>query len=80
MIGRPALTGDTEDLRTAVAVIAAIDRKDAEGVSVLDKYADPTALLFGFAQLMIDALGEPATTDVASYVDRLFARLDQGQH
>jgi hypothetical protein len=25
-------------------------------------------------------LGEPSTTDIASYVDRLFARLDQGQH
>jgi hypothetical protein len=57
-----------------------MSRNDLDGIQVLNRYTDPLALLFGFAELTIDALGEPSTTDIAGYVERLFARLDRGQH
>jgi hypothetical protein len=76
---RAPLTGDTADLRDAAAVIAALDRKDIEGIQVLIKYLDPTALAAGCAQLLVDALGEPRTSDLGGYLARVFDRLDRGQ-
>jgi hypothetical protein len=46
---------------------------------VLSRYTDPFELHFGFAEIVIDALGEPSTTDLAGYMERLFERLDRGQ-
>ena len=59
-------------------MLKAMSRKDLDGIQVLDRHSDPLALLFGFAELTIDALSEPATTDIAGYVERLFERLDRG--
>lgn len=53
MIGpdRPAIDGDTDDLRTALAMLKAMSRKDLDGIQVLGRHSDPLALLFGFAEL-----------------------------
>lgn len=81
MIGpdRSAITGDTDDLRSALAMLKAMSRKDLDGIQVLDRHSDPLALLFGFAEIVVDALGEAPTTDLGAYIDRLFQRLDRGQ-
>jgi hypothetical protein len=77
-VARPPLEDDNEELRSAVAMLGAMIRKDVVGIQVLGKHTDTTEMMFGFAALAIDALGEPSTTDIAGYVDRLFARLDRG--
>ena len=74
---RPPLEDDGDELRSAVAMLGAMIRKDVIGVQVLGKYVDPTGLVFGFAALAIDALSEPSTTDIEGYIDRLFQRLDR---
>jgi hypothetical protein len=82
MIGpgdRAPLAGDTDDLRTALAMLKAMRARDLEGLQVLSRYTDPFELHFGFAEIVIDALGEPSTTDLAGYMERLFERLDRGQ-
>jgi hypothetical protein len=81
MIGsdRPAITGDTDELRAALAMLKAMSRRDLEGIAVLGRHSDPWELLFGFALIAIDALGEPTTTDIGAYVERLFDRIDRGQ-
>ena len=79
MIGtaRPPLEDDNDELREAVAMLGAMIRKDVEGIQVLGKHADFAEMMFGFAQLTIDALGEPSTTDIQGYIDRLFTRLER---
>jgi hypothetical protein len=40
-----------------------------------DDNEDPNALVWGFAQLVMDALAQPASTDLAAYVDHAVDRL-----
>lgn len=79
MIGRPAITGDTDDLRAALATLKAMYQRDLEGITVIGRHSDPFALEFGWALIVIDALAEPPTSDVGAYVERLFERLDRGR-
>jgi hypothetical protein len=58
-------------------MLGAMIKRDITGIQALGKYADTTGLMFGFAQLAIDALGEPSTTDIQAYLDRLFERLER---
>jgi hypothetical protein len=74
-LARSPIRDEGDDLRTATAMLTAMINRDVEGIQVLGKYADTTGLIFGFAQLAIDALGEPSTTDIQAYHDRLFDRL-----
>jgi hypothetical protein len=74
-LARSPIRDEGDEMRQAVAMLSAMIRRDVEGIQVIGKYADTTALVFGFAQLAIDALGEEPTTDIQAYLDRLFERL-----
>jgi hypothetical protein len=56
-LARSPIRDEGDELRTAAAMLAAMIRRDIPGIQVLGKYADQTGLVFGFAQLAIDALG-----------------------
>jgi hypothetical protein len=70
---------DNVELPTAIAMLSAMRRKDVEALSVLGKYADGTDLVWAFAALTLDALYEPRTLDLESYVERLFTRLERSR-
>lgn len=71
------LPASNPEIRTALAALGAISRGDLFEIMILGKYNDdPNALVWGFAQLVIDALAQPASTDLAAYVDHAFTRLE----
>jgi hypothetical protein len=74
---RSPIRDEGDELRSAAAMMTAMISRDVEGIQVLGKYADTTGLVFGFAKLMIDALNEPATTNIQAYLNRLFERLER---
>ena len=76
-LARSPIRDEGDELRTAAAMLTAMIRRDVEGIQVIGKHADTTGLMFGFAQLTIDALGEEPTTDIQAYLDRLFERLER---
>ena len=76
-LARSPIRDEDDEIRQAVAMLSAMIRRDVEGIQVIGKYADTTALVFGMAQLTIDALGEPSSTDIQAYLDRLFERLER---
>ena len=79
-LGRPdrsLLCGGFDELRTVAAMLKALTRDDHEAVWLLADSADHARLVSSLVRLLVDALIEPSTTDLAGYTDRVFARLDQ---
>lgn len=76
-LARSPIKDDDDEIRQAVAMLSAMIRRDIEGVQVIGKYADTTALTFGLASIVFDALSQDATTNIEAYLHRLFERLER---
>jgi hypothetical protein len=65
---------DHDALSAAVGMLAAINKSDVPGFTVLAKHSEPKPLTFALCFLVIDALAERGT-DLGAYTDDLFERL-----
>jgi hypothetical protein len=65
---------DHDALTAAAGMLAAIDKSDDQGFTILAKHSEPKALTFALCFLVIDALSERGT-DLGAYTEELFDRL-----